>query len=142
MTEEQLQKQIIDYIKLQYPKAMFKADLNGIKLTAGQAAKLAKQKSDRGFPDIEILQTAGKKLIDVKLVNGEIVRNVVVFQFAGLFLEVKKETPFKKNGELKSGEHLREQNEIHKRLRKQGYCAVFVWSFDMAKNVIDDYLSL
>jgi len=135
MTEKQLHKQITDYLKYQYKKVIFTTDMSGIRLTQGQAVQTSKLRSSAGIPDILIFQTGGKILIwneDEKI-------NQVVFQFAGLFLEVKKETPYKKNGEVLK-KHLH-QAEIHKRLRKQGYYAIFVWSFDEAKKIIDDYLN-
>ena len=155
MTEEQLHKQICKYIKLQYPNVLFNTDLSGVKLTKGQANKIKDLRSGRGFPDITIFESIGRKYVEHE--NGE---NVIVFLFCGLHLEVKKETPYKKDGSLKKEtrkvykkvgrrrvlieeyDHLAEQNEVHKRLRKQGYFAVFVWSFDMAKKTIDEYMSI
>ena len=137
MKEEILHKQITDYIKFQYPKVIFTTDMSGIKLPTGLAVKSSKLRSSRGIPDILIFQTAGKLVIEtIKY------KNQVVFQFAGLFLEVKSKTPFLKNGELSKNKHIQEQNEIHKRLRRQGYYTVFVWSFAQAKIIIDDYLKI
>lgn len=136
MTEKQLHKQICDYLKLQYPKVLFNTDMSGIKLTIGQATQAKKLRSDNGFPDIIIYEP---RLID----NYS----------SGLFLEVKKETPYKKDGELKKMvryehinglkvpyDHLKQQNEMHIKLRKRGFKCEFVWFLDMAKEMIDNYL--
>jgi hypothetical protein len=121
LTEKQLHKQICDYIKLQYPKVLFNTDMSGIKLTIGQAIQAKKLRSGNGFPDI-IIYESNKN-------------------FNALFLEVKKETPFKKDGNLKKSKHLEEQDDIHLKLWEKGYKASFVWSFDMAKEIIDNYLN-
>ena len=129
MTEKQLHKQICDYIKLQYPKVIFNTDLSGLKLTVGQASQVAKLRSSSGFPDIQILEP-------------RTYRDDVVENYYGLFLEVKKETPFKKDRSLKKNKHLEKQANFHKELNKRGYLATFVWSFEMAKDLIDFYLNL
>lgn len=46
MTEAELQIQVADYLRLQYPDALFHSDFgSGIKLTIGQAAKQKRQNS-------------------------------------------------------------------------------------------------
>ena len=61
--------------------------------------------------------------------------------YAGLFLELKKETPFKLNGEIKASpkDHLRKQQEALQRLNALGYNASFQWDFDTIVKLIDDY---
>ena len=120
MTEAQLQAMISRYISLQYPNVLFNVDLSGIKLPIGLARKVAKLRSGRAYPDMVIYARRGR--------NG------------ALFLELKKETPFKKNGGLKAGEHLHEQNDMIFRLQREGYAATFVWDFEQAKQIIDEYL--
>lgn len=136
MTEEDLHKQIVNYIKTQYPKVIFNTDMSGIRLTKEQAKKAKQLRSSNGFPDLTVYEISGCK------------------KHSALFLEIKKETPYKKNGELKkmmrietiSGikikyDHLKRQNEMHKKLRERGYRAEFAWDFVMAKKEIDDYLN-
>jgi len=122
MTEKQLHKQICDYLHLQYPKILFNTDMGGLKLTIGQAVQAKKLRSQNGFPDIVIYE---KCKTDI---------------FSALFLEVKKETPFKKNGVLKKNAHLLEQKKLHEKLRARGFSVYFVWTFEQAKNIIDNYL--
>jgi hypothetical protein len=119
--EEDLHTAICNYIRLQYPDALFNTDLSGVKLPIHTARKVAQLRSSRAYPDIVIYETNGT--------------------FNALFLEVKKETPFKLNGELKSSEHLQEQAIMINKLNNRGYYACFVWTFDMAKNVIDKYFN-
>jgi len=126
MTEKQLHKSICDYIKLQYPKALFNTDMSGIKLTIGQATQAKKLRSGNGFPDIVIYEEGFGKHF-----KGE---------YYALFLEVKKETPFKKNGYLKLNKHFEDQYTMLHNLEQRRFKAVFVWSFDMAKDIIDKYL--
>ena len=134
MTEKQLHKSICDYIKLQYPKVLFNTDMSGIKLTMGQAIQAKKLRSDDGYPDIVIYE-------------------IGLGMYHSLFLEIKKETPYKKDGTLKKMiryehiggikvpyDHLERQNQMHIKLRKRAFKAEFVWSLDMAKEIIDDYL--
>ncbi len=157
ISEEQLHEQICIYIASQYPNVIFNTDLSGIKLSDGQKSKIKPLRSGRGFPDIMILETALYGSGELETTDKQKHR-VNVFHFCGLYLEVKRETPYKKDNTLKKqktyiykkirgrkikiGEydHLQEQNEIHKRLRKRGYMALFVWDFEQAKRVIDDYL--
>ncbi len=120
MTEADFQRQISTWVKWQYPNILFNLDLSGIKLTIGQAAKIKKQRSGRGWPDMFIAEPR----------NGR----------CGLYLELKKDTPFKKNGELKAGEHLWEQQKMLEKLNGRGYMAVFIWDFEQAKQIINEYL--
>jgi len=136
MTEKQLHKQITDYIKIQYKNVVFTTDMSGVRLSKGQAFQASKLRSETGIPDILIFQTGGKTLVR----NEDENTNQVVFQFAGLFLEVKKKTPYKKNREILK-EHT-DQNNLHKKLQAQGYYTLFVWNFDDAKKIIDDYMKL
>ena len=135
-----IQKQICEYLEKQYPKVLFISDAtSGAKLTMPQAVrnKLI-QKSDFKIPDIQILEP-----------NKD---------WHGLFLELKKETPYKKNAELKkqiikvyktigkkrvvvgSYDHLELQDKSMKLLIENGYFACFCWSFDQAKEIIDAYI--
>ena len=135
-----IQKQICQYLEHQYPKVLFISDAtSGAKLTMPQAVRNKSiQKDNFKIPDLQILEP-----------NTE---------YYGLFLELKKETPYKKTGELKrqiikiyktiakkrvvvgSYDHLELQDKSIKLLRGKGYFACFCWSFDQAKEIIDDYI--
>jgi len=120
MTEKQLHKSICIYIKTFYPKVLFNSDLSGLRMTYGQAKDVKHLRSSNGFPDLVIYEPKNN--------------------YAGLFIELKIETPYKKNGNLKSNTHLQEQAEMLSELEKRGFKAVFGWSFDMVKDIIDNYL--
>lgn len=118
--EEILHKSICEYIKLQYPNILFKSDLSGEFTTMNRAKKNKEMRSNKGFPDLEILH------------YSEI--------YNGLFIEFKKESPYKKDGFFKKSKHLQEQIEVHKKLRLQNYYVRFAWEFEEAKKIIDDYM--
>lgn len=130
ITEAQLQEQVADYLRLQYPDIMFHSDFgSGIKLTAGQAMKQKRQNGgQRAWPDMFIAYPIDKSAYCVNA-------------FAGLFLELKREGTriHKKSGEWAT-EHIAEQAEVLQKLRERGYCAEFAVGFDMAKKIIDEYL--
>lgn len=125
MTEKVLHRSVCSYLKLQYKDVLFNTDLSGIKLTIGQAKQAKMLRSGRAFPDLVIYHPGGRKY-------GK--------KFA-LFLEFKKESPYKKDGTLKKDKHLQEQHDMLQKLNSLGYLAYFVWNFDMAKELIDEYLN-
>jgi hypothetical protein len=122
--EFELQVAISKYLSLQYPKVQFLSDtIANMKLTITQASRNKKIQKD-GFkcPDLLILEP----------------RN----QFSGLFIELKLESPFKKDGTIKASanNHLQGQLETIEVLNQKGYKACFSWGFEMTKEIIDDYL--
>ena len=118
--EYELAKAVSTYIKLAYPKAMFHFDLAGLNLSRTQAGMTKAIQGKRGFPDLFIVQPNN--------------------QHHGLFIELKIETPFKKDGTIRTNGHLEEQQEMLIELNKKGYSAHFSWGFDMTKSIIDTYL--
>ena len=118
--EESLQIAVCNYIRLQYPNVIFTSEASGLKLTIGQAVKAKKLRSSRGLPDLIILE--------------------VNHGFCGMCIELKNETPFKRNGDLKSSPHLQEQYFVLQQLNAQGYNAQFGIGFDHTKAIIDQYL--
>lgn len=121
--EYNLQVQICRYLVLQYPNVLFMSDtVAQVKLTMPQAVRnKAIQKPNFKCPDLIIFEPIGGN--------------------AGLFIELKAESPYKKNCELKSNEHLQGQFDTMQLLRRKGYVCEFAWTFDMAKKIIDDYLN-
>jgi len=122
--EDSIQTSVCDYIRCAYPNLIFTAESSGIRLTIGQAKKAKRQRSQRGLPDLMILEPRGG--------------------FHGLMIELKREgqSPFKKDGMLKAGEHLGEQYNAIQTLIWKGYSASFCVGFDQAKEKIDWYMSL
>jgi len=121
--EESLQIQVSTYLKMAFHSVIFTCESSGINRSWNQALKAKKQRSQRGLPDLIILEARGG--------------------YHGLMIELKREgqTPFKKNGELKAGEHLGEQFNAIQALLYRGYRATFATGFNEARMVIDDYMS-
>lgn len=124
MTELELQAMVADYLRLQYPSAIFHSDYgSGIKLTMGQAIKQKRLNGGRrSWPDMLVAEPKGK--------------------YSGLFIELKKEgvRVYKKDGTLVSDGHIREQYDMLEQLRRRGYAANFACGFDEAKALIDRYM--
>lgn len=132
MREIDLQQQVADYIRLQYPNVIFHSDFgSGIKLTMGQAIKQKRLNGGRrSWPDMflaepDIGKTGGFKKI-----------------WFGLFIELKREGTriYKKDGKLVADEHIREQFDMLEQLRRRGYAAEFACGFEAAVDLIDSYM--
>lgn len=147
MTESELQVQVADYIRLQYPGVLFHSDFgSGIKLTTGQAIKQKRQNGGRrAWPDMFIAEprdvVVGQKPV---MVAGAICSQDITEHRCGLMIELKRPGTriFKKDGTLTANEHIREQYDLLERLRKKGYAAEFACGFDEAKEIIDSYLGV
>jgi hypothetical protein len=128
--EESIQIQVSNYIRTAYPNAIFTAESSGLRLPMGLAMKAKKQRSERALPDLILLEPRGK--------------------YHGLCVELKKVSPFKRDGTLKrqmqkrpNGErfdHLAEQKAVLERLMEKGYWAQFATGFDEARRLIDAYM--
>jgi hypothetical protein len=121
--EYQLQKAVCQYLRAQYPNVMFLSDtIAACKLTIPQQVR-NKAIQCEGFkcPDLLILEPRGG--------------------YHGLFIELKTETPYKKDGGIKASknDHLKLQAETLQNLRGKKYLATFAWDFDQIKQMIDDY---
>lgn len=133
MKEIDLQAQVADYLRLQYPDVIFHSDFgSGIKLTMGQAIKQKRLNGGRrSWPDMFL---AKAKLMQTK--DG------MPFIKHGLFLELKKDGVriLKRDGTYVADEHIREQAKMIESLEREGYEARFAVGFDQAKQIIDDYI--
>ena len=100
MTESDLQIQVADYLRLQYPDVLFHSDFgSGVKLTPGQAIRQKRQNGGkRAWPDLEIAETScycsigwgnGRKIKPITEVGDSIELADVIF--CGLYLELTKE---------------------------------------------------
>lgn len=121
--EALLHQQVCDYLRHQYPQVIFRTDFSaGARMTMGQAVKHKRLQSDRAYPDLFIAYPTE--------------------EYHGLFIELKADgvTVYKKNGELTSNPHIKEQEAMLERLRGLGYRASFAKGFKEAKELIDDYL--
>jgi hypothetical protein len=129
MSEKTTHRAICDYLRLQYPKVLFNSDLSGsMRLTIGQARAFKNLRSNKGFPDLFIMESR----------NG----------FHGLFIEIKKEDTeiyCKRKTDVDgrpamADDHVREQAEVIRILESKGYKACFAVGFSEAKQIIDTYL--
>jgi hypothetical protein len=119
--EYQLYKAIATYLRLQYPRVHYHFDQAGLNLSKAQRGQLKAIQHSKGFPDLTIINPAG----------------------GILFLELKAEdsSPFKKNGELISDDHVAEQALWLAALQTSGYPAYFATGFDKARYYIDNFLN-
>lgn len=120
--EYTLQKQVAQYLRLQYPDVFFLSDtVASVKLTIPQQVRnKAIQCPAFSCPDLLIFEP-----------NNE---------YHGLFIELKAESPFKKDGSLKKSDHLEAQEATLDKLIAKGYNAMFAWNFEQIKAIIDNYL--
>lgn len=122
--EQELQIAVCDYLKLQYPKAIFFSEPSGLRVTMGQAMVLKRMRSFGKLPDLFIAYPNGK--------------------YHGMFIELKttKTSPFLKDGSHSTNPHIQEQLKTLKTLYELGYAAVFGVGFDDTRKKIDDYFAL
>jgi hypothetical protein len=119
--EYQLQKTLCEYLRIKYPHVLFHSTLSGMNLTMPQAVRNKQiQKDGFAIPDLLVLEAR----------KG----------FHALFLELKPANPFRQDGRLKKDAHLEKQRNSIRELTDKGFAAFFVWSFEDAKKLIDDYL--
>lgn len=121
--EFELQKCVCAYLRVAYPSVFFMSDtIASLKLTKFQKVRNSQiQKPGFKTPDLLIFSPKGK--------------------YHGLFIELKVESPYKLNGELKSNQHIKEQSETIEKLKTLGYYADFAWNFNDIVKLIDRYLN-
>jgi hypothetical protein len=92
--------------------------MEGEKLSKWQAADVMAKQWGPGHPDI------------------------VIYLKKPLALELKKDIPFRKDGKLKSSDHLKRQHEWLEYLRSVGWSCHFVWDIDQAKTIIEEHIRI
>jgi hypothetical protein len=114
--------QVSNYLKETYPDVLFHFDIAGLHLTKTQRGKLKVIQGDRGWPDLFLAAPRGN--------------------YAGLFIELKIETPWRIDGTIKASpnNHLKEQEQCLKELEMHGYLTYFAWDLSQIKLIIDEYL--
>lgn len=130
MTESELQRQVAEYIRFQYPRVIFHSDFgSGVKLTIGQAVRQARLNGGRrAWPDMFIAEPNIQK-------DGR--------GAFGLFIELKRagtRLVKARNPDEWVNEHIAEQAKMLRELRFRGYMAEFAVGFEQAKEIIDNYL--
>ena len=116
-----LQKQVCQYLNLQYPKVMF--------LSTGVSLEITKMQGNRH----KAINKNGFKCPDLLILQPNKF-------FHGLFIELKIASPYLKNGQLKKNDHIEGQNNSIEELKKLGYYACFAWEFESIKKLIDNYM--
>ena len=111
MKEYQLQKAIINYIKLQYPNVLYCASAGGLRTSITQAKRMKATGYVAGFPDLAIFEPLNYSY--------------------GLFLEIKTE----------KGKPSKNQLHWINCLNERNYKAVVVYGFEQAKKELDEYLN-
>jgi len=111
-------------MRVQYPNLLFHYDLAGLNLSMAQAGMMKALQKQKGFPDLQILETRGG--------------------FAGCFLEIKREGTkiFKRDGVTPVNEHIAEQVEMIKLLNRNHYYAKFSIGLDEALKDIGYYMNM
>jgi len=117
--EEEVQKAVVKYLKLKYPKVKYCASLGGIRTSFKQAVKAKATGYVKGFPDLQICMPTKEGGIG----GGG---------YSGLFLEIKKD---------KKSYPTKEQKEWIAYLNKVGYCARVTKGIDESMQTIDDYFN-
>ena len=110
MSESDLQMNVVNYIKMQYPKAKYCASLGGIRTSITQAKMAKRTGYVKGFPDLQITEAR--------------------HHYHGLFIELK----------TAKGRATTYQKDWIKALSERGYRAVICKGFDECKKEIDWYL--
>lgn len=124
MNEQDLHRQVTDYLRLQHREALFRTDMGGVRLSFSQARSAKRVQHGRAFPDLGIYEAR--------------------HDYHGLFIELKREGTklFLKDGvTMVANPHYHEQAEVLRELNRRGYHAVFACGFDECKSIIDEYLS-
>lgn len=122
--EGKVADQVCRYLKVLYPKVLFKFDFGaGAILTGQQAAQQGRMQCVRGWPDLFIVEPR--------------------HCWQGLFIELKREDEklYKANGLFRT-EHLEDQSKVHLMLAERGYKCHFAAGFEVARILIDQYLNL
>ena len=121
--EEEVQKGVVNYLKLAYPKARYCASLGGIRTSFKQAVKAKATGYVKGFPDLQIC-------VPMERMGGGGIQGGGAYH--GLFLEIKKD---------KKSYPTKEQKEWIAYLNEQGYCARVTKGLDESIEVIDNYFN-
>lgn len=112
MSEYEIQTQIVNYIKREYPDALFTANAAGLRTSWKQASRMKAMGGKAGVPDLAIYEARGKH--------------------HAFFIELKRS-----KGYLRL-----EQKIWIEELGKRGYKAICCRGFLETKNAIDEYFKL
>lgn len=117
--EDSLQISVANYLRLQYPKALFAHIANERQTSPQRGAKLKKMGVKAGMPDVMIFE---QKPISTD--EG------TCFLSPGLCLELK----------IKPNKPSKQQLQVLNDLEVRGWRVAVIYDFDSAKSIIDEYL--
>mgnify|MGYP003421145362 FL=1 len=124
--EYKIQAAFVRAMNIRQPEVMVFSDCAAhIKKTMIQQVRAnALSTPDEKWPDVFIAQPSG--------------------EYAGMFLEFKAESPYKKDGvTLLKNDHIEAQARTMQKLRERGYYVPdFVWTVEVAIKYTEDYLNL
>lgn len=126
MTENNLHINCATWLKIQYPEVYFTFDPSG---------EFVKGKDGKGWKRISDMKAKRSNHAHLDMIVMEPKND-----FNGLFIEFKKESPFKKNGQLKMNEHYEEQQNTMIHLHSKGYACAWCWEIDQFREIITDYM--
>ena len=121
-SERRIHKRTTSYLRHTYPDIRFHTSLDGENMGQYQRTHVGYLQWGSGFPDLLIYKRTD--------------------QYCGLALEIKKdgESPYRKDGTLKSGQHFTNQEGWIRYLRANGWKAEFAVGYTHAIDLITDYL--
>ena len=119
--EKSFHQEICEHLDLKYPSVIYSVDPSGIRLSNFGTINEVKKKRCKNWKNLDL---------PIYFPNNK---------YHGLFLEVKKETPYLINGELSKDKTIREQQKTIEEFIRLGYYATFVWELQQAQNIIDKY---
>jgi hypothetical protein len=124
LTEAQEHSLVCKWLKQVHPGVMFNTDMSGIRLSVGMAVKAKTLRSHNGFPDLFIIEKRG--------------------EYAGLFIELKRtgEKLLMKDGTTPISDHVAEQFAVKLELQRRGFKCEFAIGYEMAQNIINEYLTI
>ena len=125
--EEEVQRGVVKYLRIRYPKAKYCASLGGIRTSYKQAVKAKATGYVKGFPDLQICVPMER---GIEGEGGALEEGRGVYH--GLFLGIKKD---------KKSYPTKEQKEWIAYLNDQGYCARVTKGIDESMQTIDDYFN-
>lgn len=130
--EENLQRQVCQYISLAYPRVIYRSDFaSGLHMTMHQAMIHKSLQSGRAWVDL---------FIYTPMRHGD-------KYYAGLGLEIKKSgtaiyvSRGPNKDDIVADPHIREQHLLIEELNRLGFFARFGIGFDNCKRIIDFYLN-
>lgn len=120
--EFELQATFAEWLRWRHPGIYFLSDVRAaLKLTIPQQVRQKRLQAEAfAMPDMVIFEPRG--------------------DYHALFLEFKADTPYRRDGQLKTSDHLASQAGCLAQLRRLGYAAEFVWSFEQAQTITERYL--